>query len=107
MTSQSHTGSCLCGAVACALDGPLRDVVACHCAMCRKTHGHFAAYTAVPKAANEAATSSGFSRSMSKTHTSAPLLFNSRAMARPIPLAPPVTTASFELKSMSISTMLT
>lgn len=59
MTSQSHTGSCLCGAVACALDGPLRDVVAYHCAMCRKTHGHFAAYTAVPKAALELTKSRG------------------------------------------------
>jgi hypothetical protein len=29
---------------------PLRDVVLCHCAMCRKTHGHVGAYTAVPKA---------------------------------------------------------
>lgn len=69
MTSQSHTGSCLCGAVAYALDGPLRDVVACHCAMCRKTHGHFAAYTAVPKAALE----------LTKLVSKAPLPLNKRA----------------------------
>jgi hypothetical protein len=25
--------------------GPLRDVVFCHCSRCRRTHGHFAAYT--------------------------------------------------------------
>ncbi|MFN2471013.1 MAG: GFA family protein [Gaiellaceae bacterium] len=25
--------------------GPMRDVVFCHCARCRRTHGHFAAYT--------------------------------------------------------------
>ena len=39
-------GSCLCGAVGYRVDGPLRDVVFCHCSRCRRTHGHFAAYTA-------------------------------------------------------------
>jgi hypothetical protein len=29
--------------------GTLRDVVLCHCMMCRKTHGHIGAYTATPK----------------------------------------------------------
>ena len=43
------TGSCLCGAVRYEVAGPLRDVTLCHCAMCRKTHGHIGAYTAVPK----------------------------------------------------------
>ena len=43
------TGSCLCGAVRYEVERPLRDVVVCHCTMCRKTHGHFAAYTAAPK----------------------------------------------------------
>ena len=43
------TGSCLCGAVRFEVVGPLRDVVECHCAMCRKTHGHIGAYTATPK----------------------------------------------------------
>jgi len=45
------TGSCLCGAVRYEVTGPLRDVVECHCAMCRRTHGHVAAYTAAPKRA--------------------------------------------------------
>ena len=40
------TGSCLCGAVRFEVDGPLRDVVVCHCRMCRKAHGHIGAYTA-------------------------------------------------------------
>lgn len=44
-------GSCLCGAVRYEVDGELRDVVNCHCAMCRKTHGHIGAYTATKKAA--------------------------------------------------------
>ena len=43
------TGSCLCGAVRYEVTASLRDVVDCHCAMCRKTHGHIAAYTAAPK----------------------------------------------------------
>ena len=43
------TGSCLCGAVRYEVTGALRDVVLCHCAMCRKTHGHIGAYTATPK----------------------------------------------------------
>jgi len=45
------TGSCLCGAVRFEVVGALRDVVECHCAMCRKTHGHIGAYTATPKEA--------------------------------------------------------
>jgi hypothetical protein len=45
------TGGCLCGAVRYKITRPLRDVVLCHCAMCRKTHGHVGAYTAVPKPA--------------------------------------------------------
>ena len=49
--SDTHTGGCLCGAVRYEVSGPLRDVVECHCAMCRRTHGHVAAYTAVPKPA--------------------------------------------------------
>ena len=45
------TGSCLCGAVRYEVGGELRDVVNCHCAMCRKTHGHIGAYTATKKTA--------------------------------------------------------
>ena len=43
------TGSCVCGAVSYQVKGPLRDVVNCHCAMCRKTHGHVGAYTNAPR----------------------------------------------------------
>lgn len=45
------TGSCLCGAVRYGVAADLRDVIICHCAMCRKTHGHIGAYTACTKAA--------------------------------------------------------
>ena len=31
--------------------GALRDVVLCHCAMCRRTHGHVGAYTAAARRA--------------------------------------------------------
>jgi hypothetical protein len=43
-------GACLCGAVRYRVHGPLRDVVFCHCTRCRRTHGHFAAYTACERA---------------------------------------------------------
>ncbi len=43
------TGSCLCGGVRFEVSGSLRDIVVCHCRMCRKAHGHFGAYTAAPK----------------------------------------------------------
>lgn len=43
------TGACLCGAVRYAVTGALRDVVLCHCAMCRRTHGHVGAYSASPR----------------------------------------------------------
>ena len=42
-------GSCLCGGVSFELNGKLRPVIYCHCGQCRKTHGHFAAYTAVTR----------------------------------------------------------
>jgi hypothetical protein len=35
------TGSCLCGAVAFEVSGPLRPVIACHCTQCRKQTGSF------------------------------------------------------------------
>jgi hypothetical protein len=44
-----HHGGCLCGAVRYEVSGRLRDVVQCHCAMCRKTHGHVGAYSASRK----------------------------------------------------------
>lgn len=40
------TGGCLCGAVRYEVSGPMRPVVNCHCTMCRRTSGHFAAFTA-------------------------------------------------------------
>lgn len=43
------SGSCLCGGVRFEVQGALRDVVECHCVMCRKTHGHIGAYTATTK----------------------------------------------------------
>ncbi len=42
-------GSCLCGAVRFRVDGPMRPVIACHCAQCRKTSGHFVAATSAPR----------------------------------------------------------
>ncbi len=44
-------GSCLCGAVRFTVDGPLRDVLACHCTQCRKTSGHHVAATSAPRSA--------------------------------------------------------
>lgn len=37
------TGGCLCGAVTFVVDGPLRDVLHCHCVNCRKVSGNFVA----------------------------------------------------------------
>jgi len=45
MTEVQHRGSCLCGACAYEVSGPLRDVIACHCTQCRKQTGHFMAAT--------------------------------------------------------------
>ncbi len=39
------TGSCLCGAVAYEVTGPMRPAIACHCTQCRKQSGHFPAFT--------------------------------------------------------------
>ena len=38
-------GSCLCGAVAYEVSGPLRQAVACHCGLCRKSGGNFIAFS--------------------------------------------------------------
>jgi hypothetical protein len=40
------TGSCLCGAVRYAVNGPLRDVLICHCQFCRRMNTHVGAYAA-------------------------------------------------------------
>ena len=45
MSTNHHTGGCLCGGVRYEVDGPLRDVIACHCSQCRRTSGHFVAAT--------------------------------------------------------------
>jgi hypothetical protein len=47
--TQLHRGSCLCGAVAYEVHGPLRNVVACHCTQCRKQTGHYMAATAASR----------------------------------------------------------
>ena len=43
------TGGCLCGDVRFALEPPLRDVVVCHCSLCRRSGTFAGAYTAVPR----------------------------------------------------------
>jgi hypothetical protein len=48
----AHTrasGHCLCGAVRYDLQGPLRDVLLCHCVECRRWSGHVFAATAVQR----------------------------------------------------------
>jgi len=46
MSAEHHTGSCLCGGVADEVEGPLREVIGCHCTQCRKQTGHYMAATA-------------------------------------------------------------
>lgn len=41
----SGAGRCLCGAVKYRIDGPMRDVIECHCERCRRTSGHHVATT--------------------------------------------------------------
>lgn len=43
---QVRVGGCLCGAVRYKVEGPMKQVVACHCEMCRKQTGHLLATTA-------------------------------------------------------------
>ena len=50
---QIRSGGCLCGGVRYRVAGALRSVINCHCSQCRRTHGHFAAYTSAAKAALE------------------------------------------------------
>jgi hypothetical protein len=40
------TGRCLCGAVRYEVQGPLRDVLVCHCEECRRFSGHLGAFSA-------------------------------------------------------------
>lgn len=39
MVVRIQKGSCLCRGVTYEIHGPLRDVLNCHCSMCRKAHG--------------------------------------------------------------------
>ena len=48
---ETFTGSCHCGGVRYTVDGPLREVISCHCSQCRKTSGHYVAATNAPRAA--------------------------------------------------------
>jgi len=50
MTGERHAGGCQCRAVRFAIEGPLRDVLYCHCGRCRKSHGGVAAYSACERA---------------------------------------------------------
>jgi hypothetical protein len=43
------TGGCMCGQVRYAVQGPLRDIICCHCEQCRRSSGHFVAATACRK----------------------------------------------------------
>jgi len=36
---QMYKGSCLCGAVTFAINGPIEEIVMCHCSQCRKAQG--------------------------------------------------------------------
>lgn len=43
------TGGCLCGAVRYEVTGRLRDIVNCHCTMCRRLHGNFGSHSKARK----------------------------------------------------------
>ena len=49
MSEPRAAGGCLCGAVRYRVDGPLRDVLICHCVECRRWHGNVAASTATAR----------------------------------------------------------
>ena len=48
--STMSNGGCLCGAVRYEVRGPLRDVINCHCGMCRRAHGGFGPHAKASKA---------------------------------------------------------
>ena len=41
----SQHGQCLCEEMQYTVDGPLRDIINCHCTRCRRSTGHFMAAT--------------------------------------------------------------
>ena len=43
------TGGCLCGAVRYEVQGPLQEVLICHCEECRRWHGHVSATAAAER----------------------------------------------------------
>jgi hypothetical protein len=45
------TARCLCGAVRLEIEPPLRDVVICHCSLCRRAGTLAGAYTSAPRSA--------------------------------------------------------
>jgi hypothetical protein len=47
--SETASGRCLCGGVQFEVRGPLRDVLLCHCAECRRWSGHVFAATSARK----------------------------------------------------------
>ncbi|NND74628.1 MAG: GFA family protein [Ilumatobacter sp.] len=49
--ARATNGSCLCGGVRYRVDGPLRDVLQCHCHRCQKVTGNFMAASGAPLAA--------------------------------------------------------
>ena len=49
MTEASVSGGCLCGQVRFTVQGPLREVLLCHCSQCRKMSGHFWAASSAPQ----------------------------------------------------------
>ncbi|HEX8568915.1 MAG TPA: GFA family protein [Caulobacteraceae bacterium] len=49
MGDDTHTGSCLCGAVRITVEGELHPPDACHCSQCRRWSGHVWASTDIPR----------------------------------------------------------
>ncbi len=48
--ARTYEGGCLCGEIRYSARAPLRPVVACHCAQCRRTSGNYVTATACARA---------------------------------------------------------